>query len=253
MPVKRRGVTLLEIITALLILAFAFIPLIGVIGTSSGDSDVANSVAFAQTTARNILDTLLEDVPFYAVRPAAAPVSDIDGSNPEDSVAEITDLADPAFDRHAFLALFGNDASADNFARGEVRDERNQVYRLKLYVFPIPVSSTIDFNNEISFTYLPRPVYENQLNAEGRNIWYTYDDQFMNSEARSPYETPDDIKVVQPPVRSLGAFELGAREGPAGAGNNYCVMKKILLRISWKNRSGHERSVDIFTMKANLQ
>jgi prepilin-type N-terminal cleavage/methylation domain-containing protein len=59
----KQGVTLPEIVVAMLILAMAFIPLIGVIGTSSTDSDVANSVAFAQTAVRNILDTLLDQQP----------------------------------------------------------------------------------------------------------------------------------------------------------------------------------------------
>ena len=250
MRLDKNGVTLLEIISALLILAFAFIPLIGVIGTSSTDSDVANSVVFAQTAVRNILDTLLEDVPFDAIKTAPGAVSDVDGSNAEDSVAEIVDIADPAFDRRTFLTLLGNDAVADSYARGEIRDERGLVYKTKLYVFPIAVSTVIDTDNEIAFTHLPRPVYENQVDADGRNVWYTYDDAFMADTAVSPYDVPDGSKIVQPDLKTLGAFELGA---PAGPDNNYCVMKKILLRVSWQNRSGHDRSIDIFTMKANLQ
>ena len=251
MRLDRNGVTLLEIISALLILAFAFIPLIGVIGTSSSDSDVANSVVFAQTTVRNILETLLDDVPFYAIKPAAGQVADVDGSNAEDNVAEINDLASPAFDRKTFLTLLGNDASADSFARGQIVDERGLVYKTKLYVFPIPVSSTVDTDSEISFTHLPRPIYENQVDGNGQNVWYTYDNAFISGAALSPYDAPDGLKVVQPPVKILGAAELGAPAGPAA--NNYCVMKKILLRVSWQNRSGHDRSIDIFTMKANLQ
>ncbi len=105
----------------------------------------------------------------------------------------------------------------------------------------------------MAFTYLPRPIYENQVDASGQNIWYTYDTEYMNGDSsiRSPYEDADDVKVVQPDFRLPGAIELGAPQGPAG--NNYCVMKKILLKVSWQNRAGHQRSVDIFTMKANLK
>ncbi|OGK08171.1 MAG: hypothetical protein A2W80_11225 [Candidatus Riflebacteria bacterium GWC2_50_8] len=251
MRLDKNGVTLLEIISALLILAFAFIPLIGVIGTSSSDSDVANSVVFAQTAVRNILDTLLDDVPFYAIKPAAGQVADVDGNNAEDNVAEIVDLASPVFDRKTFLTLLGNDASADSFARGQIIDERGLVYKTKLYVFPIPVSNTVDTDSEIAFTHLPRPIYENQVDANGQNIWYTYDNAFVAGTALSPYDTPDGSKLVQPPLKTLGAVELGAPAGPDG--NSHCVMKKILLRVSWQNRSGHDRSIDIFTMKANLQ
>lgn len=247
----KQGVTLPEIVVAMLILAMAFIPLIGVIGTSSTDSDVANSVAFAQTAVRNILDTLLDDVPFYAIRPAAGQVGDLDGSNPDDNVAEIVDLADPAFDRRSFLTLLGNDASGDNYARGVITDERGLQYKTRLYVFPISVSNPVDTNNEIAFTCLPRPIYENQVNADGKNIWYNYDTAFITGAAKSPYDPPDDDLIVQQPLKTLGAFELGTPPGPGG--NNYCVMKKILLRVSWQNRSGHERSIDIFTMKAYLK
>ena len=251
MKLAKQGVTLPEIVLAMLILAAAFIPLIGVIGTSSTDSDVANSVVFAQTAVRNILDTLLDDVPFYAIRPAGTPVSDADGTNPEDGVAEIVDLVDPAFDRSTFLTLLGNDASADGYARGTIVDERGLQYKTKLYVFPIPVSNNVNTNNELSFTYLPRPVYENQVNADNQNVWYTYDNAFMAAGAMSPYDPPDDNRLVQPPLRTLGAYELGTPPGPDA--NNHCVMKKILLRVSWQNRSGHDRSIDIFTMKANLK
>jgi hypothetical protein len=251
MKLAKQGVTLPEIVLAMLILAVAFIPLIGVIGTSSSDSDVANSVVFAQTAVRNILETLLDDVPFYAIIPAGTAVSDADGSNPEDNVAEIVDLTDPAFDRRTFLTLLGNDASADGYARGTIVDERGLQYRTKLYVFPVQVSPTVNTNSEMSFAHLPRPIYENQVNADGKNIWYSYDNAFVSGAAMSPYDPPDDVNLVQPPLKILGSFELGTPPGPAG--NNHCVMKKILLRVSWQSRSGHDRSIDIFTMKANLK
>lgn len=255
MPFARRGLTLLEIITALLILAFAFLPLIGILGDSSSNSDVANSVSFAQTTARNILDTLLDEVPFYAIRAADGAVSDLDGTNAEANVGEVFDLTDPAFNKASFLALLGNTSGADSYARGTLTDERNLEYKTKLFVFPIPVSNPVDYANEMAFSCLPRPVYDNQVDAAGQNIWYTYSSAYMNADpsVRSPYEDADGTKVVQPPTIMGGAYELGAEEGPSGAGNNYCVMKKILLKISWTNRDGHDRSIDLFTMKANLQ
>lgn len=248
---KKQGVTLSEIVLAMLILAVAFLPLIGVIGTSSSDSDVANSVVFAQTAVRNILETLLDDVPFYAIRPATSQVSDADGTNPESDVAEIFDLTSPAFDRKTFLNLLGNDADADNYARGIITDERGLQYKTKLYVFPVSATDPVNTDDDLSFAFLPRPIYENQINAAtGQNEWYTYDSAFVKSPM-SPYDTPDKNMLVQPPVKILGACELGEEAGPGT--NNHCVMKKILLRVAWQNRSGHNRSIEIFTMKANLK
>ncbi len=244
---QRRGITLLEIMSALLILAFAFLPLIGVIGTSSSDSDVANSNVFAQTAARNILDTLLEDVPFNSIRVAAGKVSDFDGGNPQDNVAEIADFG--AFNKSTFLSLLGNDSGADSFARGEVTDERGIIYKTRIYVFPVPVNNPIALDTDLAFSYLPRPVYENQTDADGRNSWYTYSDPYIPAGVSSPYH-PDGVKVVQPATATIGAFELGAEAGAPG--NNHCIMKKILFKISWQNRSGHERAIELFTMKANL-
>lgn len=241
----RRGVTLLEIMSALLILAFAFLPLIGVIGTSSSDSDVANSQVFAQTAARNILDTLLEDVPFNSIRAAGAKVSDLDGTNPQDNVAEI--FSQGTFDRASFLAMLGN-TGGDGYARGDIVDERGITYKTRIYVFPVPVSKPIALDNEIAFTWYPRPIFENQVDANGQNTWYTYSDAYLPSGVLSPYHE-DGSKVLQPATSTMGALELGAKAGDAG---DYCVMKKILFKITWQNRSGHERAIELFTMKANL-
>lgn len=116
---KRLGVTLLEIMTAVLILAMAFLPLIGVIGTSTKDSDVANSQVFAQTSARNILDTFLDDVPFKAISVASTPDSgDFAYTEPDEvkaltsvdygnlmSMAELSDVPEKDFYRVSFLSL----------------------------------------------------------------------------------------------------------------------------------------------------
>lgn len=242
---QRKGVTLLEIMSALLILAFAFLPLIGVIGTSTSDSDVANSQVFAQTSARNILDTLLEDVPFNAITMAAGQVGDLDGTNPEDNIAEISNYG--TFNKTTFLTLLGN--TADNYARGNITDERGLVYKTRIYVFPIPVNNPRKLDTDLIFSHLPRPIFENQVDANGQNTWYNYSDAYIKSGVLSPYHE-DGSRVVQPATSTIGAFELGAEQG--GPGNNYCIMKKILFKISWQNRSGHNRTIELFTMKANL-
>ena len=250
----RRGVTLIELMAAIFILAIAFMPIIGVMSGSASDTDVAKSHAFAQTSARNILDTLLDSVPFYAIEQADGDVGDLDGSNAEDSIARIVEVDGLDFDPQSFLRMLGNGEGGsepvDNFGRGTLIDERGTRYNVKLFVVPIPVSTTgLDRANELIFTYLPRPLYENQFTADGRNAWYTYgSDPHVAPAAATPYENSPNVE--QPDLQILNMFDIGCPPGPAG--NNHCMMKKILLRISWQNRPGHERRIEVFTMKANL-
>ncbi len=245
----RNGITLLEIMAALLILAFAFIPIIGVIGSGSRDTDSFNSHAFAQTTARNILDTLLDDVPFDSIKSSGIQVADLDGANPESNVGELSNLTSPVYDCSPFLQLLGNTSGADNYARGAIVDERNVTYNIKLFVFPVS-SNDKDNPNHLTFNFLPRPLYENQQDAMGKNIWYTmsgngYDPLYVRNEAVTPY----DASVTQLATQTLSALDLGVPNGVPG--NNACVMKRILLRIKWVNDS-HERSIEVFTAKAAL-
>jgi hypothetical protein len=249
LPERNRpaGITLIEILAGMFILALAFIPVVGVISTGSADTDVTNSYVFAQTTARNVLDTLLDNVPFDAIRVAPALVADIGDTNGESNVGQLFTLSgpnQPAFDVASYLALLGN-PGGDTFARGELVDERGIRYKIKLFVFPIPSFTPPDWDNELCFRYLPRPHYENATDSLNRNIWYTEDNTgaYVRPAVNRPYDLP------LPPVRLMSARQLGAQPGPA---NDFCVMKRILLRIRWQMNKGPERSLEIFTAKANL-
>ena len=250
MEKSRKGITLLEIMAALLILAMAFLPLIGVIGSGTKDTDSFNSFAFAQTTARNILDTLLDDVPFDSIREATAAVTDTDGSNPDNHVGELFNLTTPSYDCTSFLQLLGNTSGADNYARGELVDERGTRYQVKLFIFPVSSSNPHNSNTDLTFTYKPRPLYENQQNAAGQNIWYTdkgkgYNPLYVRNQADLPYES----SITQPADKELGARDLGVKDGVPG--NNACVMKRFLLKIKWNNQN-HARSIEVYTAKAAL-
>lgn len=242
----RSGVTLLEILAGMLIVAFAFIPIMGVIGTSSSDTDVVNSYIFAQTTARNILDTILDDVPFDAVRVSSGNIADADGSFPEANVGQIASLTGGGmldYNASNLLAMFGN--TSDNAARGELVDGRGNRYFIKLYVFPIPTNDSFDRTSELCFQYMPRPVYENAVDSDNRNIWYRTGsfDSYVRATVPRPYDYPT------PAVRRLGARDLGA---PAGPNDDYCVMKRLLLRVRWSGPKGGEKRLEIYTAKANL-
>jgi prepilin-type N-terminal cleavage/methylation domain-containing protein len=241
---RKRGVTLLEIMAALLILAFAFLPIIGMIGTGTKDTDVSETYIFAQTTARNILDTILQDVPFYALRVASTEVSDIGESNDEPNVGQLFDIDPPVGPEYkvaSFLRSIGNDPEVDTFARGELTDDRGYKYKVKIFVLPVPVNDPLNLDENMVFRYLPRPDFETQPD------WYTTDSTeasaYINSGS-TPYE------MTLPSIVVADAKSLGAKQGPGD--NNFCVMKKILLRIKWTMKSGIERSIEVYTMKANL-
>lgn len=226
---------------ALLILAFAFIPIVGVIGTGASDTDVTNSYIFAQTAARSILANLLDSVPFECVHLEPGSVADLDGSNAEDHVARFMDATTPPYDVASFLALLGN--TTDELGRGTLTDSRGATYAVKLLVFPLEGLDTNipDPSQEIVLTYLPRPDFENQQN--GTVLWYTAD-EFVPTGLKRPYDY--DLNPIQTNARSLGV--------PMGtvAGERYCVMKRFLLRIRWRMPTNRERFLEVYTAKANL-
>lgn len=222
----RYGITLIEIMVALLILAGTFLPLIAVMGSFTKDTDSMNSYVFAQTTARNILDTLLDEVPFNSMQ--------ADTNN----IAKLIDYDGYKID--SFKSLIG---TANEKAEGEITDERGTKYKIKIYCFPIPVTkgNSPDTNSEITFSYKKRPKYEEQDN------FFTYKkDQnpcFLRNTCSNPYDMEGQEK-------NSGAYELGAKKNFSS--EEYYVMKKILFQIVWKSRDGKEKNLELFTMKANL-
>ncbi len=230
----KKGVTLMEIMTALLILAFAFLPIIGVIGTSTKDTDVANSVVFAQTTARNILDTLLDDVPFNSIVPTG---------KDKQYIAKIKKYK--GYEPESFLSMIGAGVGSED-AKGEVFDERGIKYDITIYAFPISASHTGDHDvtNELLFSYLPRPQYEGDT-SEQNEKWYTFTSGGTHRQIDSldPY-------TIEVATATKNAYELGAKQN--NDLSEYYIMKKIVFQMNWTSRDGHQRRLELYTMKANL-
>lgn len=236
----------MEIMLAVIILAFTFLPIISTIGTSMKDTDVTNSYVFAQTAARNILDYVLDELPFNCITSA----NDKKGFLQE---ARIYNMSTRSYDTYGsdklakFKELIG---SEDENAEGIIKDkERGISYHVVLYVFPIKSTTGSGSSDEMRFTYLKRPEYEKNEN------WFRYsppDTQtnaaFRRNSITSPYASllPDSEKVTK------NAYNIGAKEYDS----NYYVMKKIVLHISWElkgKRGGTiHRDLVFYTMKANL-
>jgi len=239
--------SLIEILVATFILVMAGIPMLGVIGSGAADTDVLRSTLFAQTSASGILDAALDALPFEALVRSGEPVPDLDGKNPEPGVGKVIAVADPnrAAQAKAFLSLIGGSPD-DGLARGTLRDERGFTYRVKLFVFPVPavVSASDSDGSVLRFGFLPRPLYEQAVDASGKPAWYSQE-MFVRPGVARPYDMP-----VEPVVRR--ASELGV---PVGNEPQvpHCCLKKLLLRIQWDPRKGGERSLELMTLKAALE
>lgn len=259
---NKKATTLMEIMLAVVILAFTFIPIIVTIGTSTKDTDVANSYVYAQTTARNILDTLLDDVPFNSIK----------GSEGKYSIAELKTSKNALgndYDIKIFNDMFGVGTSGE--AKGTLTDERGTKYEVIMYVYPIPASNTEEGkkDKELLFHYLPRPKYET-ASASGISYWFNYPSETMTKykaaflrngcvdpisgastdlpNAYYPYSGDTKGSYIDTPV-IRNSYGLGTVPDSDG---NYYIMKKIILTITWTGRDKKERRLALYTVKANL-
>lgn len=231
-------VPFLEISSVILILAFAVIPMVGIYWNSALEADLAASSAFAQKIASQTMSAVLDSLPFSTIQVSSSKISDLDGKNPEDAVARIMG---PTKAIPAFLSLLGN-KNVDTYARGELTDERNLLYKTKLFVFPVPVLESVDLDKEIAFTYLPRPVYENAVNVTGKPCWFS-DEPFVSRDVlQLPYDLP--VATVTQNATLLGA--------PLDYDGRRTMMKRLLFRVRWKDPNGYERQVEVVSAKSNL-
>ena len=236
---NKKAVTLMEIMLAVVILAFTFIPIIGTLLKSTKDTDVTNSYVYAQTVARNVLTTLLDDVPFHSIQKGS---SDI-GKLVDSTVYNFTTHSNDVYSIKNFKNMIGNYSSSSDLAQGTLTDERGVNYTVTIYVYPIEANTSIDNTaNELKFNYMARPKYNE---VEG---WYTYT-SVPASVYRVTPGNPYDISDFSPLEKSENAFKLGAKNNAA---EGYCVMKKIVLTIDWTAHDGHRRNIALYTMKANL-
>ena len=231
---NKKATSLMEIMLAVVVLAFTFMPIIATIGTSTKDTDVANSYVFAQTTARNILDTLLDDVPFNSIN---GPVGG--------GVGELSDYVanGKTYSIEPFKAMIG---TKDKNCSGVLTDERGVNYNVTIYVEPI-------FDKDFYFTYLPRPSFEIATDSDSGSNWYNIPSSdsekktaaFLNKNSYDPYDLVTDRYTFATESKKLS--ELWSVKN-----DNLSVMKKILLKIEWTGRDHKNRSLEIYTMKANL-
>jgi hypothetical protein len=132
-PLSRAGLTFLEIVIAMAIMAVALLPIFTVIGRSTADTDTVASQTFALNKATEILNTMLDNVPFEALR-AGNP-----GFMKTDDLAGIADYArnDATWCEKMAKMLFPNaekDSSLGWRLRGVIVDPRGIHYLVRMRV-----------------------------------------------------------------------------------------------------------------------
>lgn len=244
---NKKAVTLMEIMIAVCILAFTFIPVIGTLTKSAKDTETFNSYVFAQTTARNILDTILDDVPFHSIKVGAGNVAYLDDSY----VYDVNSHKKIEYKVDKIMKMFDSKSKeSKGLAKGVVEDDKRGIkYNVTLYVFPIAASNDeTNSGSEIKFTFLPRP----KFGDGSEDKWYTYsnnkiDNQYRQNGTDNPYK---DYNVKK---EKFNAYKLGVTKHKD---DNYCVMKKLVLTVEWESKDKNEhkgkRKIALFTMKANL-
>jgi len=172
---NRRAVTFIEIVIAVAILAVALIPLFGLISRQTVETDKNTAQAFAINKASEVLNTILDNVPFAALRqgnPGYVKTDDL-AANPRFS------RYNDSWARKIMPILFpGSQKEAAGYpCRGIVTDSRSIHYLVHLRVEDVaserkpPKSEKIQIGNsfpdgkpkdfaespELTFTFLRNP------------------------------------------------------------------------------------------------
>lgn len=172
---SRRAITFLEIVIAVAILAVAMIPMFGLMSRGAVESDRNASQAFAISKATEVLNTLLDNVPFVAIRqgnPGYIKADDIS------KLDRYKDYTDTWAQRMVGLMFPGTSREGAGWVcRGVVSDARGIHYLVHLKVedvpsvqqsqrpetkkigsnFPDGAPSTFNEVNEITFSFLRNP------------------------------------------------------------------------------------------------
>ncbi len=171
---KRKAVTFLEIVIAVSILVVAMIPIFGLMSKETVETDKVASEAFAVQKASDILNAILDSIPFYTLRqgnPGFIRVDDLAGKAP----SKINDT----WAKGMVKMLFGhsNKESAGYPCRGIVTDSRGIHYLIHVRIEDVtsetkppaaerlkigdayPAGKPADFSpaKEFTFTYLRNP------------------------------------------------------------------------------------------------
>jgi hypothetical protein len=268
---NRRAITFLEIVIAVAILAVALIPLFGLMSRQTVETDKNASQAFAINKASEVLDTILDSVPFAALRqgnPGYIRTDDIAG------IARFSRYNDNWARKLVPILFEGSQKESAGWpCRGIISDARGILDLVHLRVEDVisekkpprseklkigsafPEGKPADFGEsaEMSFAFLRNPA----LLSDGNWIQEYSEDRNDSSKpfseldlasgkgvAESPVNiyldqgmealAPDDPGFVDPIAeRYTQKMVSGKVSYEASDKFAWCSMKKLLVQIQW--------------------
>lgn len=268
---NRRAVTFLEIVIAVAILAVALIPLFGLISRQTVETDKNASQVFAINKASEVLNTILDNVPFVALRQG----------NP--GYIKTEDLsANPRFQKYneswakklVPILFAGSTKEAAGWpCRGIISDSRGIHYLIQLRVedvasekkplkseriqigtsFPAAKPAEFAESAEMAFTFLRNPALLSDGNwsqdyAEDKDETGKPFSELDLGSGKGVSEAPGNVYLDQG-MQALGANEpryvdptaerytqkMVSERVPYDVGESFawCTMKKLLVQVQW--------------------
>ncbi|PKL49528.1 MAG: hypothetical protein CVV42_05975 [Candidatus Riflebacteria bacterium HGW-Riflebacteria-2] len=262
---NRHAVTFIEIVIAVGILAVAMIPLFGLISRQTVDTDRNASQAFAMNKASEILNTILDNVPFVALRqgnPGFIRVDDLAGKKKYQRFNE-------AWAQKIIPVLFqGSEKQGAGWpCRGVVTDSRGIHYLVHLRVedviseqkpprperMRIGTGAPANFaeNSDLTFSYLRNPALLSDGNWIQEYVRDSSQRPFAEVDlgggsgvAESPQNIyqdegmevcgPDEPRYLDPTAERYTA-KMVTEKVPYETTEKYgwCLMKKLLIQVQW--------------------
>jgi hypothetical protein len=215
---RKKGITFLEILIAAIVMAVAMIPIFGMLSRQTVETDKNVTQAFAINKATEVLNFLLDNVSFVAIRagnPGYLRVDDLEDRKNKKYSEELPDSKAKSWAE----ALFNNSKKENNgyYCKGTIEDSKGIKYLIYLKVEDIisknkpekPDSTKIGENypnpgsapnehldsNDVNFSYLKNP------------STLTYN-KWIQDYAETPEERNQNNKpVVEKEIGSTGVSE----------------------------------------------
>lgn len=275
----RSAITFFEIMIAMFILAIAVIPIFWVIQKGTEETDVMASQSFAINKATEILNTLLDNVPFEVIR-EGAPAGLLSFEGLDKTAAVANDYkgmgVDVAYVQKMSAMLFpGCEKITDKSWRclGVINDPRGISYRATLLVNDLVDTSGIQKPeqtswgvafpeiNHVTFSFCKNPSILEKSTWRINDFEWNLPNQIgVPPEADNMYKEGDFTSptVLRFPTR-LAADKVNYVDDENLA---YCSMKRLIIEIQWNLDKGlykkpevldkQTQRVHLMTLKADI-
>lgn len=257
---SKSGMTLTEVMLAMIILASTLIPIFGLLTKDVKDTDLLAANSFAVDRARFVLNTLLDTVPFSALVPG----------NP-------AMLSGPQAASFAQMLFPGSVMAAGGYTcNGIATDGRGIHYAIYLRSDPIEDTTTAtQFGTELTFSFYPNPRPEEQAGwasmtaaaavteTGGQPSIYRTSGPTNPLGVVSPYRyynRPGAIHVWGPATQPV-VIDQRRLAQPDALGRFY-LMQRLVLQIRWNlasseykrpdSNTGRPQRLHVVTYKAKL-